>query len=160
MRHYRNPLAAIVTALALGAALTGCGTLPMGASTNVPAGLSTGSSSMALVDSLSAASKPGRKINFVTVTGVVTELLPDDTKGNPHQLFRFQATVKGQLKTIQVAHNTALAPYVPLKVGDKVEVKGEYISEKPYDILHWTHYAPRGGEGGYISHNGKKYEKL
>lgn len=160
MRLYRNPLAAIVTVLALGASLAGCGTLPMGATSPVTKGLSTQTSSMAVVDSLSATSKPGRKIDFVTVTGVVTELLPDDTKGTPHQLFRFKARVKGQTKIIQVAHNTALAPYVPLKVGDTVEVKGEYINEKPYDILHWTHYNPRGGEGGYILHKGKKYDQL
>jgi hypothetical protein len=153
MRHYRNPLAAIVTALALGATLAGCGSMPMGFSTNS-------------VDQFSAdakngnQNKPPRIINFVTVTGTVSELLPDDTQGNPHQLFRFKGMVKGKMETIQVAHNTALAPYVPLKVGDTVEVKGEYIDEKPYDILHWTHYNPRGGDGGYISHKGKKYEKL
>ncbi|MNK91473.1 hypothetical protein D3C87_1115710 [compost metagenome] len=159
MRHYRNPLAAIVTALALGAALTGCSSLPMGTTTGLSNG-TTLNTAMSKVDALSAASKPGRVINFVTVSGVVSELLPDDTVGNPHQLFRFKATVKGQLKTIQVAHNTALAPYVPLKVGDAVEIKGEYIEEKPYDILHWTHYNPRGGDGGYISHKGKKYDKI
>lgn len=159
MRHYRNPLAAIVTALALGAALTGCGTLPMGSQTSLSKG-TTLNASMSKIEALSAASKPGRKINFVTITGTVSELLPDDTQGNPHQLFRFKATVKGKTQTIQVAHNTALAPYVPLKVGDAVEIKGEFIEETPYDILHWTHYNPRGGDGGYISHKGKKYDQL
>ncbi len=152
MRHYRNPFAAIVTALALGAALTGCGTLPTSFTSNSG-------------DSFAAAgktqnNKPQREIKFVTISGTISELLPDDTQGNPHQLFRFKATIKGKVETIQVAHNTALAPYVPLKVGDAVEIKGEFIEETPYDILHWTHYNPRGGEGGYISHKGKKYDKL
>lgn len=150
MRHYRNPLAAIVTALALGATLAGCGTLPMGVST----------SGNDLVSAESRKERPRRKINFVTLSGTVVQLLPDDTKGTPHQLFRFKTTVKGQEKIVQVAHNTALAPYVPLQIGDAVTIKGEYIPERPYDILHWTHYDPRGGEGGYISHQGKKYEKL
>ncbi len=152
MRHYRNPLTAIVTALALGAALTGCGTSPFA--------LSADSASTLSADSKSSANKPQRQIDFVTIQGTISELLPDDTQGNPHQLFRLKATVKGKQVTVQCAHNTALAPYVPLKVGDAVEIKGEFIDESPYDIIHWTHYNPRGGEGGYISLNGKKYDKL
>lgn len=163
MRHYRNPLAAIVTALALGAALTGCGVTPAAtkmSSFAAPTGLSANANAI-----LDAAGKPNnnrppRVINFVTIQGTVTELLPDDTKGTTHQLFRLKAMIKGKMETVQCAHNTDLAPYVPLKVGDAVEIKGEFIEETPYDIIHWTHWNPRGGDGGYISHKGKKYEKL
>lgn len=151
MRHYRNPLAALVTALALGATLSGCGLSPMGFAANG-------------TDSFSAASqnqnRPPRQINFVTIQGTVSELLPDDLKGSKHQLFRVKATVNGKTSIVQCAHNIDLAPYVPLKVGDAVEIKGEFIKETPYDIIHWTHYNPRGGEGGYISHKGKKYDQL
>jgi hypothetical protein len=45
-------------------------------------------------------------------------------------------------------------------VGDKVSFKGELIITKPYSVMHWTHWDPQGGEGGYIEHNGKRYEKI
>jgi hypothetical protein len=163
MRHYRNPLAAIVTTLALGAALTGCGTTPTAlSSSSLTSFNGLSASANAILDAAGKpnTNKPPRKIDFVTIQGTVTQLLPDDTKGTTHQLFRLKAMVKGQMQTVQCAHNTDLAPYVPLKVGDEVEIKGEFIKETPYDIIHWTHYNPRGGDGGYISHKGKKYEKL
>lgn len=149
MRLYRNPLAALATALLLGASLTGCGAASF---------LATGTDG-----AIAAAGKKTqiqREKVFVTIRGTITLLLPDDTQGNPHQLFRLKAMIKGKETIVQCAHNTKLAPYVPLKVGDAVEIKGEFIDEKPYDIIHWTHYDPKGGEGGYISHQGKKYDKI
>lgn len=98
---------------------------------------------------------PGPSV-FTTITGTVTKLLPDDTHGLTHQLFIFN--VNG--KQVRVAHNTDLAPHVPVHVGDTVTCKGEYIKAKPNDVIHWTHYNPQGGEGGYIELNGKKYDRL
>ncbi|MBC7544269.1 MAG: DUF3465 domain-containing protein [Candidatus Sericytochromatia bacterium] len=109
----------------------------------------------------STATTEGRKptaAQWVTVTGKVTKLLPDDNQGSKHQHFLF--TSPSQAKTLKVAHNTDLAAYVPVKVGDTIEVKCEFIVSNPYDIAHWTHYDPMGGEGGYIKLNGKIYDRL
>jgi hypothetical protein len=97
-----------------------------------------------------------RPITFVTMSGVVTKLLPDDTQGLPHQHFMYRGT---DGRVYKVAHNTELAPKAPVKVGDKVNFKGELVKANPNDVMHWTHYNPRGGEGGYIELNGKKYDR-
>jgi hypothetical protein len=97
-----------------------------------------------------------RPITFVTMSGTVTKLLPDDTVGLPHQHFLYRGT---DGRVYKVAHNTELAPYVPVKVGDAVSFKGELVKASPNDVMHWTHYNPRGGDGGYIEHKGKKYDR-
>lgn len=90
--------------------------------------------------------------------GDVVRLLPDDKKGSKHQLFIIQTADGLKLK---VAHNVDLAPYVPLAVGDEVDVKGDLIPSKPMDVLHWTHYDPAGSHpDGYIRHRGRSYFKL
>lgn len=95
--------------------------------------------------------------DWVFVEGTVTKLLPDDLNGLRHQHFLFKLA---NGKVVKVAHNIDLAPYVPVKVGDTVELKCEYIRAKPNDVAHWTHYDPAGGEGGYIKLNGKVYDRL
>jgi hypothetical protein len=46
---------------------------------------------------------------------------------------------------------------VPLHLHDKVTIKGVYLEQQR--VLHWTHANNNGGEGGYILHNGKVYDK-
>lgn len=90
--------------------------------------------------------------------GEVTRLLPDDNKGSRHQHFVFRTESGRQFK---VAHNIDLAPYVPLQVGDQVEIKGDVIKSRPMDVLHWTHYDPAGQHpDGYIRHQGRSYARL
>lgn len=100
-----------------------------------------------------------RKIDWQILNGKVTQLLPDDLIGSRHQHFLVAVTPK---QVVKVAHNIDLAPYVPVKVGDTVELKGEYIKKEPQerDVIHWTHYNPRGGEGGYIRFAGRLYDRL
>ena len=95
--------------------------------------------------------------DWKVLEGEVTKLLPDDLNGSRHQHFLVQVSPK---HTVKIAHNIDLAPYVPVKVGDTVEMKCEFIKAQPYDVAHWTHYDPRGGEGGYIKLNGKVYDRL
>jgi hypothetical protein len=108
---------------------------------------------------LNAQQDHARKVE-VTVEAPVKELLPDDTQGLPHQ--RFLIALSNHT-TVLVAHDTKMAPHVPIAVGDKVKIHGEYIwngdRERGWGVIHWTHHTdtPRH-EGGWIELKGKKYE--
>ena len=104
---------------------------------------------------LNAQQDHARKVE-VTVDAPVKELLPDDTQGLPHQ--RFLLALSNHT-TVLVAHDTKMAPHVPIAVGDKVKIHGEYIWNGEGGVIHWTHHTdtPRH-EGGWIELNGKKYE--
>ena len=132
MRH-RNPFLAPILACLAAVGLMACAPFP-GLVANNQAGFQT------------------QAPRFITLGGRVTELLPEDTKGSRHQLFRYE-TAKGLVK---VAHNTDLAPYVPVRVGDRVTVRGEYLAQPR--VIHWSHHDPKGGPGGYIEHQGRRYE--
>jgi hypothetical protein len=92
----------------------------------------------------------------VTCCAPVKKLLPDDTRGLPHQKFLLQLS---NGTTILVAHDTQMAPRVPLQAGDKPVIHGEYIWNAKGGLIHWTHHTdtPRH-EGGWILLNGQKYE--
>lgn len=144
----RNPILAVLTAATL--LMTGCGVGTQFAGTANQA--SAIQAQKAKKDVTPAANK-----DWKMVEGTVSKLLPDDLNGSKHQHFLVAVSPS---KTVKVAHNIDLAAYVPVKVGDKVTMKCEYIKSSPYDVAHWTHYDPRGGEGGYIEHNGIKYDRL
>ncbi len=153
MRLHRNPMAACLSALLMLVTLSGCGFTPsMSAS-----GTDT---------SLSAEARKRRPVRptdeprvFRVLQGQIVTILPDDTNGLKHQLFRFKVsngTLSGDV--VQCAYNMDLAPYLPLRVGKVVEIKGEFIDTDPYDVIHWTHHDPKGGEGGYVKIDGKIYQ--
>lgn len=92
----------------------------------------------------------------VTITATVKKLLPDDTKGSPHQRFLLQLS---NGTTVLVAHNISLAPYVPLREGDRVTICGEYIWNEKGGVLHYTHHTTnRKHQGGYIQYNNQTYQ--
>jgi hypothetical protein len=145
----RNPAATAVTALLL-LVTTSCGQpvytarAPLSAVVPAPVAVAAKKPPQPQV--------PGKDLK---VTGTVVELLPPDTDDRPHQLFIIQ--VNG--KRIRVAHNTALAPSVPLKVGSTVEIFGQYLEVQPMPVLHWTHHDPAHQRpDGYILFNGRKYQ--
>lgn len=93
--------------------------------------------------------------------GIVTELLPDDLDGLKHQHFIIRITDKRYGNSmVKIAHNIDQAPYVPVKVGDQVEVKGDLITNEDPMVLHWTHltYGKNTHPHGYIKLNGKTYQ--
>lgn len=92
----------------------------------------------------------------IRCSGKVVLLLADDLDGSRHQRFIIQLAT-GQ--TLLVAHNIDLAPRVaPLKVGDRLTVRGEYIWNEEGGIMHFTHRNSLGfGFHGWIKKKGKLY---
>jgi hypothetical protein len=92
----------------------------------------------------------------VEAYGRVSRLLPDDTKGSRHQRFLVRVA---HGPTILVAHDTDLAPSVPVEPGDSVGLRGEYIWNDKGGIIHWTHHDPAGRhESGWIEYRGRRYD--
>ncbi|MEM9948742.1 MAG: DUF3465 domain-containing protein [Cyanobacteria bacterium P01_D01_bin.36] len=91
------------------------------------------------------------------VSGVVEAILPDDNEGSRHQ--RFIIRLAGG-NTLLIVHNIDLAPRIDsLREGDRVLIKGEYEWNDRGGLIHWTHHDPRRvHEGGWIDHNGLRYQ--
>lgn len=84
----------------------------------------------------------------VTFCATVYKLLPDDTKGIPHQRFLLRLSNN---TTVLIAHNTNLGSYLNIKPGDTVDVSGEYIWNKKGGLVHYTHPATSNfRQGGWI----------
>jgi hypothetical protein len=93
----------------------------------------------------------------VSGSGNVSSILSDDNKGSRHQRFILRLS-SGQ--TLLVAHNIDLAPKInTLQIGDEVQFFGEYEWNSKGGVIHWTHHDPDGRHiGGWLKHNGRKYE--
>lgn len=93
---------------------------------------------------------------MVTAQGLVARTLADDKEGSRHQRFLLELPLG---LTVLVAHNIDLAPRVPLENGDEVAVRGQYEWNEKGGVIHWTHADPSGRhEGGWIGHQGRKYQ--
>lgn len=92
----------------------------------------------------------------VTVDAVVTKRLADDREGDRHQRFLIRLASG---RTLLVAHNLDLAERAPVREGESIRVKGEYVWNERGGLVHWTHRAPRGDhEGGWIEVGGRRIE--
>ena len=92
---------------------------------------------------------------WVVDHGTVQRLLRDDTKRPRHQ--RFVVRVDAGT-TVLIAHNIDLAPRVPLKRGDRVAFRGEYVWNAQGGIVHWTHRDRRDPKaGGWIVWKGQNF---
>lgn len=121
-------------------------------SSNQPSESTAGANDLEIVN---AQNNHSRNV-MVTITAVVKKLLPDDTKGSPHQRFLLELS---NGTTVLVAHNTSLAPHVPLREGDFVTISGEYIWNEKGGVLHYTHHTTnRKHRGGYIEYNRQTYQ--
>ena len=130
-------------------ALAGCQS-PAPRDTATPTTLAPGPAPAAPAsDPVEAAYQARRSHVWVEGAGTVDRLLRDDTKPPRHQRFVVRLIGGG---TILIAHNIDLAPRVPLKRGDTVSFRGEYIWSEQGGTVHWTHRDPQGGKnsGGWI----------
>jgi hypothetical protein len=92
---------------------------------------------------------------WVVGTGTVERLLRDDTKAPRHQ--RFVVRVDPDL-TLLFAHNIDIAPRVPLKRGDTIAFRGQYVWNAQGGVVHWTHRDKRDrNSGGWIVWKGQNF---
>jgi len=106
---------------------------------------------------LAEAFKTHRSNFQAQVQAKVIKVLPDDNAGSRHQ--RFLVALASGL-TLLVAHNIDLAePVAGLKIGDEVELYGEYEWNDKGGVLHWTHRDPsRRHVDGWLKYDGKLYQ--
>ena len=98
-----------------------------------------------------------RRSNVVVeVAAQVERTLRDDMQGSPHQ--RFVVRLSPDI-TLLVAHNTRLAPRVPLQPGSAVRIRGEYEWTAQGGVVHWTHRDPaHRHQDGWIDFEGRRYQ--
>ena len=94
----------------------------------------------------------------LTIDGVVDRVLADQSgPSGPHE--RFIVRLTDVDLTVLIEHNLAIAPRVPVSVGERVSVHGEYVWNAQGGLLHFTHHDPqRSHEAGYIDYAGRRYE--
>lgn len=94
---------------------------------------------------------------WVRVEAVVHKELPDDTQGDEHQRFLIKLDSG---TTVLVAHNTDVAPRAPVKLGDRVKIRGKYVWNDKGGLIHWTHHNERkpNDEFGWIQVGGERFE--
>ena len=93
---------------------------------------------------------------MVTAEGSVDRVLSDDAQGSRHQRFILRLA-SGQ--SILVAHNIDLAGRVPIAVGSRLKLHGEYEWNDRGGVVHWTHRDPaHKHEAGWIETGGRRYE--
>ena len=93
---------------------------------------------------------------MVEFEGHIVKLLSDDNEGSRHQ--RFIVKIDNQ-HTVLIAHNIDVAPRVPIKVNQPINIYGQYEWNERGGVVHWTHADTYGTrEGGWINFQGKKYQ--
>jgi hypothetical protein len=105
--------------------------------------------------------EPGRAIQertsevWVVGAGAVERILRDDTKPPRHQRLVARLHKGG---TVMIVHNIDLAPRVPLKRGDHIAFRGEYVWNDQGGVIHWTHRDKRDKRaGGWIVWKGQTF---
>lgn len=105
------------------------------------------------VDQLKTTMKSNASKPQVMVTGVVSQILPEDHSGLPHQ--KYTITVANQIK-LMIVSNLDFGR-IPLQVGQTLSVCGEYL-KVGQGMIHWTHFDPHGGHAdGFTILNGTLY---
>lgn len=136
----------ITAVLAVGLALSGCGQ-------SVGAVLGT---------KVQTAASHGAQFNgptpapsqFVTIKGVVTQLLPDTNNPNnglQHQNFIVRETQPTAGLIMTVNNDVTVGTRVQgLQVGEALTIKGIPYHDPGKDGIHWTHHTNAPGDAGFI----------
>lgn len=97
-----------------------------------------------------------RNVNFVEAANVtVVEILPDDTQGLPHQKWVVQLSSGAKVNAV---YNSDMGARIPVKIGAKMALGGEFKMTNIGPLIHWLHYDPRGQRpDGYVEMNGVRY---
>lgn len=97
-----------------------------------------------------------RESSLITVEGQVERLLTDDQSGSRHQRFVIRLACG---RSLLISHNLDLSQRVPVEVGDRVQVRGDFEWSAHGGTIHWTHLDPRNSrEGGWILHGDQRYQ--
>lgn len=105
------------------------------------------------VDQLKVVMRSNANRPQVMVTGVVSQILPEDHAGLPHQ--KYTLTVAGDIKLLIVSNLDF--GRVPVVMGKTVSVCGEF-KKVGQGMVHWTHFDPHGGHpDGFTIVDGKLY---
>jgi len=86
-------------------------------------------------------------------------LRPEYGRDGEHERFVVTVSDGSHSADILIAHNVGIAPYVPLRRGDDVTVKGVLALDFGGPVIHWTHHDPRfRHDSGFIQAHGRMYE--
>lgn len=99
-----------------------------------------------------------RNIDFVQAANVtVLKIHPEDHQGLPHQ--KWTVTLSDGSKVLAV-YNTDMGAHIPLQVGQKMGLGGQFKWTNQGALIHWLHYDPRQQRpDGYVEVNGQRYGK-
>ena len=87
--------------------------------------------------------------------GTVSRTLASDSDAEPLQ--KFVVTLENGHRLL-FAHNTTIAPRVPLGAGDSIEFRGRYDWNDVGGLISRTHHDPQMAfDDGWVKHNGKVY---
>ncbi len=93
------------------------------------------------------------------LTGTVTTA-PTFFYGSHTHCEHEQFGIQTRLGNVQVIDNVAIAPRVPVRPGDSIEVRGDLVHDpgKASPIIHWTHHDPAHQHpDGFIRWNDRIY---
>jgi hypothetical protein len=100
------------------------------------------------------ASAPAQ-VDFEATVSSVPHFFYGRTSHAEHEAF----TVTSAAGPVEVVDNVNIAPALPVRRGDRVEVAGEMVHDPGrLPIVHWTHHDPDGRlAGGFIRWQGRLY---
>ena len=105
------------------------------------------------VDQLKVVMRSNTNRPQVMISGVITQILPEDHNGLPHQ--KYTLTVAGNIKLLIVSNLDF--GRVPLTLGTTISVCGEF-KNIGQGMIHWTHFDPHGGHpDGFTIVDGQLY---
>jgi len=104
--------------------------------------------------------RAGRSHIEVTASGSVARILgerPGPSGVHEGFLLHLRGS-EGRGLTVRVEDNVDLTGPIPMRTGDDVTVRGEYIYDPRGGLIHYTHRDPRNRHpGGFVRVNGRLY---